>query len=262
MKPLVLSFTFIIWTTTSLFALPVNGRASLPFASSYPTESRKANDADIETVRKRVINDLLKLSINGEKVNILINNIQENGSWPHINYDDLSRTGFEHSRHLDNMLALGRAYKKPESPFFRNDEVKKVVLSALDFWLQHDFICENWWWNEMGTPGNMIDLLLIMDDALTDKQIEKGLEIAGRANMEGVGARPGGDLIQIAAIMGKQALFMRDQKFLEEVLKIMADEIVVTTGRGLKPDLSFHHRTDNVISTLSYGSGYIWRRCR
>src|SRR5690606_9334159 len=52
-------------------------------------------------------------------------------------------------------------------------------------------------------------------------------------------------------------LFKRDQKFLKDVLKIMADEIRVTTGRGLKPDLSFHHRTDNVISTLSYGSGYI-----
>jgi chondroitin AC lyase len=257
MNPLVLSFIFFVWTITSLFALPVNGRSSLPLASSFLTESRTADDADIETVRERVIDDLLKLSINEEKVKILINNLKENGSWPDINYDDLSRTGFEHSHHLDNMLALGRAYKKPESPFFQNDRVKKVVSSALDFWLQHDFICENWWWNEMGTPGNMIDLLLIMDDALTDKQKEKGLEIAGRANMAGVGARPGGDLIQIAAIMGKQALFKRDQKFLKDVLKIMADEIKVTTERGLKPDLSFHHRTDNVISTLSYGSGYI-----
>lgn len=106
-------------------------------------------------------------------------------------------------------------------------------------------------------PGYMIDLLLIMDDDLTEKQKSEGLKIAGRARMGGVGARPGGDLIQIAALMSKQALFRRDEAFLEEVLKIMADEIKITTDRGLKPDMSFHHRTDNVISTLTYGSGFI-----
>ena len=36
----------------------------------------------------------------------------------------------------------------------------------------------------------------------------------------------------------------------------MASEIKISTGRGLQSDMSFHHRTDNVISTLSYGSGY------
>lgn len=57
-------------------------------------------------------------------------------------------------------------------------------------------------------------------------------------------------------MLGKQALFKRDESILERVVRVMADEIKVTTGRGLKPDMSFHHRTDNVICTLSYGNGY------
>ena len=257
MKSLVLSLIFFVGIT-SLSVLPVNGTSNLYSASSdTTTESTKVNDTDLETIRERIITDLLEPSIKEEEVKNLMISIKDNGSWPDIDYEDVSRTGFEHSDHLSHMLTLGRALQKPGSNFYKDQAVKKAVSSALDFWIEHDFICENWWWNEMGTPGNMIDLLLIMDDALTDKQKEKGLEIAGRANLEGVGARPGGDLIQIAAMMGKQALFLRDQKFLEDVLKIMADEIKVTTGRGLKPDLSFHHRTDNVISTLSYGSGYI-----
>jgi chondroitin AC lyase len=36
----------------------------------------------------------------------------------------------------------------------------------------------------------------------------------------------------------------------------MASEIRIRSGVGLNADLSFHHRTDNVISTLSYGTGY------
>src|SRR5690606_16833013 len=152
---------------------------------------------------------------------------------------------------------LARAYRKTESPLYNNPEVKKAASASLDFWINHDFICDNWWWNEMGTPNNIIDLMLILDDDLTQHQKTEGMAIASRANMEGVGARPGGDLIQIAGMMGKQALFSRDESFLEEVLGIIASEVKISTGRGLKPDLSFHHRTDNVISTLAYGSGYI-----
>lgn len=213
--------------------------------------------SDIEIVRKRLTDDLLTPAVNEEEVNLLTKTLQPGGYWPNINYEDVSRTGFEHSVHLQNMLTLARAYRKPSSPLYNNPTIKKAVSSALDFWINHDFICDNWWWNEMGTPNYMIDLLLILDEDLTLRQKTEGMAIASRANMEGVGARPGGDLIQIAGMMGKQALFSRNRPFLEDVLGIIASEVKITTGRGLKPDMSFHHRTDNVISTLGYGSGYI-----
>jgi len=129
-------------------------------------------------------------------------------------------------------------------------------LAALDFWLAHDFICENWWWNEMGTPNLMINTLLLLDTDLSEQQRTAGLKIANRANLQAFGARPGGDLIQIAGMLGKQGLFKRDESIVERVVKAMASEIKISTGRGLQPDMSFHHRTDNVISTLTYGTGY------
>jgi chondroitin AC lyase len=211
---------------------------------------------DLETVRKRVVADLLEPAIDGQEIAQLVRAIRPNGSWAGINYEDVSRTGFEHSQHLRNMLELSRAYKKPGSGFYQNPEAKRAASSALDFWLAHDFISENWWWNEMGTPNLMVNTLLVLDPELTEKQRTEGLRIAGRANLEAFGARPGGDLIQIAGMLGKQALFARDEQVLERVVKVMAEEIKTTTGRGLKPDLSFHHRTDNVISTLAYGTGY------
>ena len=132
----------------------------------------------------------------------------------------------------------------------------EAASTALDFWIEHDFIAENWWWNEMGTPNWIINILLVLDTDLTEKQRTEGLKIAGRANLEAFGARPGGDLIQIAGMLGKQALFRRDETILARVVNVMANEIKVTTGRGMQPDMSFHHRVDNVISTLSYGLGY------
>lgn len=245
----MIQFIFFV----SLALLITSPLHSAPIVSA----SRETFDADLERVRERVINDLLAPAVDRAEIKKLLQTREGNGTWPDINYEDVSRTGFQHSQHLTHMLVLARAYKKPGSSYFHDAKVKKAVASALDFWLEHDFISDNWWWNEMGAPSEMINLLLILDDSLTEKQRQEGLKIAGRANMVGVGARPGGDLIQIAGMMGKQALFKRDEAFLKKVLKIMADEVKITTGRGLKPDMSFHHRIDKVISTLSYGSGYI-----
>src|SRR6185503_5590060 len=213
-------------------------------------------ESDIEVIRKRIIDDLLAPNVTAGEITDLIKTIQSDGSWPGINYKDVSRTGFQHSKHLENMLSLARAYKKPGSPFYQNQEVKKTFSAALDFWLDHDFICDNWWWNEMGTPNLMINTLLVMDTDLTDRQKKDGARIANRANLQASGARPGGDLIQIDGMLGKQALFLRNEDTLKRVIDVMISEIKIANGRGLQPDMSFHHRGDNVISTLTYGTGY------
>ena len=224
---------------------------------SIPVEPGKGQpDTDLEKIRARVIGDLLEPAVNNDRITQLVKSQKPDGTWPDINYEDVSKTGFEHSQHLNNMLELARAFKKNGSAFYGKNEVKKSVSTALDFWIDHDFICENWWWNEMGTPHLMINILLVLDTDLTERQRKEGVRIAGRANLEASGARPGGDLIQIAGMLGKQALFQRNAEVLTKVIAVMASEIKVSTGRGMKPDLSFHHRTDNVISILAYGTGY------
>ncbi|MDQ6476944.1 polysaccharide lyase family 8 super-sandwich domain-containing protein [Dyadobacter sp. LHD-138] len=233
-----------------------NNIVSEPHRSVPVMQGKGQTNADLELIRKRVVADLMEPAVNVQEIKTLIKSQKPDGTWPEINYQDVSRTGFEHSEHLRNMLELSRAYKKNGSAFHENQEVKRVFSTALDFWLDHDFICDNWWWNEMGTPQLMINMLLVMDNDLTERQKKEGVFIAGRANLEASGARPGGDLIQIAGMRGKQALFQRNSQELAQVINVMASEIKVSTGRGMKPDLSFHHRTDNVISTLAYGTGY------
>lgn len=154
-------------------------------------------DEDLETVRRRVIAKLLEPTVDEQQVVELMSSIREDGSWPRIDYADTSRTGFEHQEHLDNMLALGRSYRQPESPYYDDAEVRDAVWRSLDFWIAHDFLSENWWWNEIGTPQRIGDLLLIMDEATTDEQVEGTAPIVGRAHLGAWGARPGGDLIKI-----------------------------------------------------------------
>ncbi|MEX2640040.1 MAG: polysaccharide lyase family 8 super-sandwich domain-containing protein [Balneolales bacterium] len=229
----------------------------------FPIGSLANGETDLELIRELVIADLVEGGIDEEEVTGLMQSLQEDGTWPDIDYIDVSRNAFEHSRHLNNMLVLSRAYRKPDSRHYEDPELKRKMASALDYWLEHDFICENWWWNQMGTPGRMVDVLLMMDDALTETQKELAGPIVGRANFEASGARPGGDLIQIAGIYGKYGLFARDEEKVEEAIQAMAGEVgfAVDRGdpsdvRGLQKDFSFHHRHHRVPFNLTYGMGY------
>ncbi len=246
---------FIIATMACMYSAAEEGPSRV-YVRGTMIKSAYIVDKDLEVIRKRIIDDLLQPSVNSEHIRELNTTIKPDGSWPGIDYKDTSRTGFEHRIHLENMVNLARATAKPGSDFYRDPVTKKTLNGALNFWLKHDFRCQNWWWNEMGTPQHMINILLLMDADLSPGQRSAGLKIAGRASLEAFGARPGGDLLPIAAMLGKQALFNRDIAVLERVIKVMASEIHLTTDRGIKPDLSFHHRTDNVISTLTYGTNF------
>ena len=250
----VLTVTLLLLMSSMVAAQPPMAKLTSEKAGFVP--ARSSASQDLETIRKRIVDDLMEPPVNAEEIQKLITTIQADGTWPGINYKDVSRTGFEHSRHLANMSDLARAYKKAGSRYKGNEEVKKTFSSAMDFWIKNDFICENWWWNEMGTPNSFINTMLVMDEDLSENQKIYGSKIAYRANMQSTGFRPGGDQIVVAGMLGKQALFNRNDDTLNRVIEHMKSEVAVTTGRGLKPDMSFHHRTDNVISTLSYGSGF------
>lgn len=212
--------------------------------------------SDLETIRQKVIAEMMSQRVNDNRINTLMTSINKNGTWPGINYVDVSRTGFQHGEHLRNLVDLSRAYKKPGSKFKGDKMLKSVFNSALDYWLANDFICDNWWWNQIGTPDQLVKVLLIMDSDLSKEQIFKLLPIVGRANLSATGARPSGDRIKIAGILAKTLLFSRDEKQFSEVVKVIAGEIKFSTGRGMQYDYSFHHREDRVTSTLSYGTGY------
>ena len=209
----------------------------------------------LEVLKERFRADLLDGSVNADRVERLVASIEDDGNWPGIDYEDVSLTGFRHRDHLDNMLHLARALQKPDSPFHGEGAVRETVLSALDFWLEHDFIADNWWHNEIGTPTRMAEVLTLLEPVLSESQLDDGVAIISRANLDGFGARPGGDLVKIAEIMAQGAALAGDAAVAEAATEAIESELRITTGRGIQPDFSFHHRQDGVI-TVAYGRGY------
>lgn len=216
-----------------------------------------AKPSEMETLRQKVLDELMAPTVDETHARELMASIRQNGTWPGIDYVDVSRTGFQHTRHLDNMVELSRAYKKKGTKLKGDKKLKAVIFSALDYWLANDFICDNWWNNQIGAPIALNSVLLILDNDLTKDRVEKTLPMVGRAHLTASGARPSGDRIKIAGILAKTLLYKRDEVQFGEVIKVIEEEIKFSTGlRGMQHDYSFHHREDRVNNTLSYGLGY------
>ncbi len=215
-----------------------------------------AATSDLELLRRKINAEQMEPDVSVDKVKTLLETIRPDGTWPGIDYVDVSNTGFQHRIHLSNLLEMSLAYKKKGTRLKGDPKLKKAIYTSLSYWLANDFICENWWWNQIGTPNNLVSLLYIMDTDLTKEQIAKIMPMVGRAHLTASGARPSGDRIKIAGILAKVCLFNRDETQFNTVIKVIEGEIKFATGRGMQYDFSFHHREDKVNNTLSYGTGY------
>jgi chondroitin AC lyase len=208
-------------------------------------------------VRKRIIAELMKGGVNDQQVRQVISTYRSTGDFSDIDYSDLSTTaGFPHQKHLSNLYALAKAYQTNTSVFFHDAEIMKEIEGALNYWVEKDYIGDNWHDNQITTPTWLVNLLLIMGNDLKQDLAMKTQKMIGRANLNASGARPSGDRIVIAGILARNLIYLDSLPAFEKVIKVIEGEIKFSTGeRGMQHDYSFHHRVDRVNNTTSYGYG-------
>lgn len=222
----------------------------------------QAQPTDFEIIKERVVAEIMKSTVNDDQVESIIENMDADGSFPNIDYSDLSRTaGFPHSRHTRDLVYLARAYKSNSSRFYNDEKIKQDINRGFKFWVDHDFVGDNWHNNQISTPTNLVNLMLVIGDELPEDLVEKAQPMINRASLERIegvfyGARPSGDRIVIAGIQAKNSAFLGDNERFDEIMNIIEGEIKFSTGsRGMQHDYSFHHRDDRVNNTTSYGYG-------
>ncbi|GAB4001971.1 polysaccharide lyase 8 family protein [Spirosoma daeguense] len=225
------------------------------FAQPTKTSSQLLNDVKI--IKERIVTDLMVTKVNDSQVESILAKMNTDGSFQGINYEDLSRTAsFPHGGHTRDLVYLAKAYKNKTSKYYRSKQLKERISSGLDFWVKHDFVGDNWHDNQITTPTNLGNLMLIIGDELPQDLVKKAQPMIGRANMNASGARPSGDRIVIAGILAKNLLFLGDYQEFDKIIRIIEGEMKFSTGeRGLQQDYSFHHRVDRVNNTSSYGYG-------
>ncbi|GAA4450865.1 polysaccharide lyase 8 family protein [Nibrella saemangeumensis] len=212
---------------------------------------------DLKLIRERIVADLMTTKSVDSQVESILAKMNDDGSFQGINYADLSRTAsFPHGGHTRDLVYLAKAYKNKSSKYYRNKQVKEQIISGLNYWVKNDFVGDNWHDNQITTPTNLGNLMLVIGDELPKDLVAKAQPMIGRANMNASGARPSGDRIVIAGILAKNLLFQNDYQAFDKIIKIIEGEMKFATGeRGMQHDYSFHHRVDRVNNTSSYGYG-------
>ncbi|MEM7366946.1 MAG: polysaccharide lyase family 8 super-sandwich domain-containing protein [Bacteroidota bacterium] len=237
------------------------------------------SQADIDLIKQRITQELTAGKIDDAEITHLLETIREDGTWPGINYQDVSRTAFEHRYHYGHMFSLARAYRSPSSAYHNKRQVKQSIAKALKHWAEKDYVADNWWYNQIGTPNALVSVMLLVGDEL-DKQLVLHIQpMIRRAHIDAPGARPGGDRIKIASIEARNQVFLGEWEAFDRIIRVIESEIKFSDwvgasygygfrhmskgfsnrkmgGRGIMHDHSFHHRTDGVNNTLSYGLGY------
>lgn len=217
----------------------------------------KAQSGDAKIIQQKIITQILGNPASDGRVESLLAEMKADGSFSKIDYSDLSTTaGFPHGRHTTELCFLSRIYTNPRSIFFNSERVLVAIENGVRFWVKNDFVGDNWHDNQITTPSNLVDLMLVIGDKLPADLVGQAQPIIGRANLNASGARPSGDRIVIAGILAKNMLFTGKYASFDSVLSIIQGEMKFSTGeRGLQHDLSFHHRVDRVNNTDSYGYG-------
>ncbi len=221
------------------------------------TVSSAAQTPDFAIIKKRVVGELLKDTIEDSQVESILERMNQDGSFKNINYEDLSRTaGFPHRRHTAYLVYLAKAYQQKSSGYYKSEEIKQRIIIGLNYWVAHDYFGDNWHNNQISTPTNLVNLMLLIGDEMPKDLVEKAQPIIGRAHMNASGARPSGDRIVIAGILAKNLLFINEKERFEDIILLIEGEVKFSTGqRGMQHDYSFHHRVDRVNNTTSYGYG-------
>lgn len=82
---------------------------------------------DTEKLRQYLVKQEMSRSVDDNSVQKITSSfISSDSIWPGIDYTHTSRTGFPHVQHLDNIISMARAYRKPGSRHYTKKQVLHI----------------------------------------------------------------------------------------------------------------------------------------
>ncbi|MCD8313235.1 MAG: sugar lyase, partial [Bacteroidales bacterium] len=175
----------------------------------------------------------------------------ESGSWKDIDYASQDRGKWQSTLHMTRLYALTKLYAAEDSPWKGSERLGAVIHAGLGFWFRTDPVSLNWWHNEIGVPRKLGTIMLMIRDELTDGEMESGLRILERAKF----GMTGQNRTWLAGNNLLRGLLIDDKALVLEARYIIAEEICVSEGEGIRDDWSFHQHGAQ-LQFGNYGLAY------
>jgi Polysaccharide lyase family 8, C-terminal beta-sandwich domain./Polysaccharide lyase family 8, N terminal alpha-helical domain./Polysaccharide lyase family 8, super-sandwich domain. len=222
------------------------------FSASLFAQKKLTYSADLKQLHQNILSEYLDGPLRTDTLQPLCDKLLPNGSWADINYTSQQRGSWPTVLHLSYINTFSRAYQKPGSAFYHNPKMKETILKALNFWLENDFQCPNWWYPEIGVPMQLAPILILMENDLSADQLSKGIKILDRAKIRMTGQNK----VWLSGNVLMKSLLLRDAETIKKASQSIQEELKVSLSEGIQPDGSFHQHGPQ-IQFGNYGLAYV-----
>jgi chondroitin AC lyase len=231
---------------------------TVPIAAGAQDTSTR--DADLKVLNQRYISSLLSGrsgpgAARSRSALDLVARLKPDGSWPDLDYADRTPGNWATSSHLSRLLSLAQAWRSNDLTIRTNLEYQTKLITALDYWLTHDFKNPNWWHNQIGVPRSLGEIILLLENETTPAQLTKAVEIVDRSSLKKAtkGTLTGANLVWLANNQVIRGLLEDSPEVVSEALQALFREIhIAGPGQeGIQADFSFHQH-----GPLLYSGGY------
>ncbi len=203
-----------------------------------------ARAGDVEVVRGRLVESLLPKDEAGRQEILAAGKTalgaqKEDGTWRDVDYADQARSVWKLQQHMERALVMAKACELARRGNRRDDEMARGVLRAVDWWIAHDPKNPNWWWNEIGTPQFMGEVMVIEQGDASAEEVAKIIEIMKRSKWTGW---TGQNLVWGCLNQVTRGCIENSESIIGDGYARMYQEVVVRSQDwdGIQADYSFH----------------------
>lgn len=224
---------------------------SLSIVTGGYTQTRQAYPASLRQLHLNILDHLLAEEVDDGEARELLTNLDKEGFWPDIDYTSRERGAWAPATHVSRLAVLAKAYRSPQSTFYQDSNLSRETHRALDYWLDNDLICPNWWYPEIGIPMRLAPTLFLLEDELSPQQMEKAVKILDRAKI----GMTGQNKVWLSGNVLMKALLLRDEATIRQAAESIQEELRAGEGEGIQPDWSFHQHGPQ-LQFGNYGLSY------
>ena len=237
--------------------------------NEYYLENKFHEDQERDLTDLRKIKDSMKVGLYSADADptAAIEAWQEDGSFSGIEYFNEDRNVWNANQHVEYLRTMVKAAYSEGNAYYGNQDLKDKIAKSLDFWVNGGRVeCDNWWYQEIGIPNIVVDILILEPEEMDDKARSVLNSEAARGSIfsetisDRITERPvastGGNLTDKLKTSFKIAVATENEDELYDIIHLLENELRVfekvrtdeygEDAEGIKADYSFHQHVDQV----------------
>ncbi|WP_080904689.1 polysaccharide lyase 8 family protein [Parabacteroides sp. Marseille-P3160] len=190
---------------------------------------------DMQQVKRNIL-ELQNTAPDGE-VKQYMETQKPDGSWADINYQDKKRSLWEPTLHANRLTTMATAYQDKNSAYYHRKGLSKQIHRGMKYWFDGNFVCTNWWYNQIGVPKILGTLFLLMEEEMDKAEIAAAIKYMENAKF----GMTGQNSAWLAENVLVRTILQKDEPTFKQARDYILKELAVSqNGEGIRPDMSFH----------------------